>query len=197
MRKKRKQTAGKKGSFRRRILPAVLLAAAIFVGVQLLFCPVPGKIPYAGLIAAASAEEELDPFLVAAVIKTESSFDPEAISSRNARGLMQVIPETAYFVMAKTGHEFPLADLLEPERNIKTGCFYLSYLIKTFDDLDAAVAAYNAGPGNVKKWLVDPAHSQDGRTLKEIPFAETANYVVKVRKARADYHKRFGGVFPE
>jgi soluble lytic murein transglycosylase len=124
---------------------------------------------------------DLDPVLVSAVIKAESNFKADAVSSKNAYGLMQITKETAHWAADKMGiDDFTTDMLMDPETNIMIGCWYLNNLEKEFGSSDLVLAAYNAGRGNVQKWLDDPAYSSDGKTLTNIPFQETANYVKKV-----------------
>ncbi len=134
-----------------------------------------------------SAEAGLEPRFVFAVIKTESSFDPDAISNAGAIGLMQLMPATAAFIAQKNGLEFNVYELYNPERNIMIGCTYLKYLIARFGDKQTAMCAYNAGEGNVAAWLNDARYSGDGKTLFAVPFAETGNYIKRVNFAEKIY----------
>jgi soluble lytic murein transglycosylase len=143
-------------------------------------------------IRAAAKEYLLDPHLVMAVIHTESKFDPDAQSRQGAQGLMQLMPDTAQWIAEKINlGEFELND---PDDNIRIGCWYLNYLLKRFDwRRDVALAAYNAGPSNVEKWLDNPDYSADGHALDEIPFAETRNYLTKVLDAYEKYAYLYPG----
>jgi len=131
---------------------------------------------------------DLEPALILAVIKAESSFRENAESHRGARGLMQLMPATAEEIakhLAMT--DFSAEDLWQPEKNIAMGCFYLNRLYKIFDCAELALAAYNAGQGNVKRWLSDPKISEDGESLDTIPFPETDKYVNRVEFYRRIY----------
>ncbi len=119
-----------------------------------------------------------------AVIKIESDFDPAAESRADAYGLMQ-ITSVAYFDM--TGETATPERMLDTTQNINVGVQYLAYLYSLFGDMDTAIAAYNAGPGNVSDWLSDSRYSSDGKTLTDIPFPETRNYVRRVRDAVNTY----------
>ena len=138
---------------------------------------------YSSDITNYSKQYGVDPILVSAVIKAESNFKPGAKSSQNAYGLMQITPETANWA----GKEMKIASfsvdkLYDPSFNIRMGCWYLDYLNKQFSgNMDLVLAAYNGGPGNVKKWLADQEHSKDGKNLHYIPFKETDKYVKKVK----------------
>ena len=83
-------------------------------------------------------------------------------------------------------------DLYNPRHNIKLGCYYLKYLIENYDgNVDVALAAYNAGPGNVDNWLEDSRYSDNGEDLTYIPFKETREYVVKVNKQWKKYQNLY------
>jgi len=136
---------------------------------------------YSDYITKYSKMYDLDPVMVSAVIKTESNFKADAVSSKNAYGLMQITKETAHWAATKMKiADFSTEMLVDPETNIMIGCWYLDNLKKEFGSDDLVLAAYNAGRGNVEKWLADPAYSSDGKTLTNIPFNETANYIKKV-----------------
>lgn len=135
----------------------------------------------------------LEESLVYAVIRTESGFDPDAVSVKDARGLMQISQKTGEWGASEIGLEnFTVEDLFLPEINIEIGCWYLNRLIHQYDgNADTALAAYNAGSGNVSKWLNNMQYSRDGSVLHEIPFPETKNYVKKVNSAKRIYEKLY------
>lgn len=137
-------------------------------------------VAYSDLIIKYSHENGLDPFLVMAVIKVESNFVPEAHSGF-AGGLMQLTEETAEWnaLELKVDSDY---DYMEPEINIRFGCHYLRHLIDLYGNTDTALAAYNGGMGNVSSWLKDSRYSDDGVSLKYIPFPETRHYIEKVNK---------------
>ena len=129
-----------------------------------------------------SAEEyQLDPYLVMAMVKTESNFNLRAHSGV-ARGLMQLTESTAQWIAEKMGIAFQPEDLENPALNIQMGCYYLRYLLDYYNNEDLALAAYNAGMGNVTSWLSDERYSEDQKELSKIPFAETENYVKKIER---------------
>lgn len=134
-------------------------------------------------------EEGLSTELVMAVINTESGFDPKAHSGV-AKGLMQITDGTAMWVSKKMGITYYYNMAYDPETNIKMGCWFLRYLKNRYENQNTALAAYNAGIGNVDKWLDDPACSEDGETLAHIPFEETENYVAKVNKMLEIYRQK-------
>lgn len=137
---------------------------------------------YSTYVEKYAEEYELDPYLVYALIKQESKFDPYATSSANARGLMQILDETAEFCAKRIGIKITIPDdLYQPEINIQIGCYYLRHLLDLFDgDLKTAVTAYNGGPGNVEKWLQDDELADGNGGIANIPFGETENYVKNV-----------------
>lgn len=133
---------------------------------------------------------ELPPSLVFAVIRTESSFDPNAESLAGAKGLMQLVDSTYEWVYDRLIGDPRSADtIFEPEANVRCGCRLLQYLIKRFGNVETALAAYNAGSGKVTQWLKDPQYSDDGVTLKDIPYTETKNYVRRVVEAQKAYQE--------
>lgn len=136
-------------------------------------------VAYSSYITEYANDNNLDPYLVIALIKQESNFVADA-RSEYAGGLMQLTEVTAEEYAKKLG----LTDYnyMDPETNIKIGCYVLASMIKKYDNIDTALAAYNAGVGNVDNWLKNPDYSSDGKTLYYIPFSETRHYVKKVNQ---------------
>lgn len=130
--------------------------------------------------------------LLMAVIRTESGFDPEAVSGVGARGLTQMMPETFRWLQGKTGEELPLDALFDPDVSIRYGALLLDYLIKEFGEVEVVLAAYHAGRGRVNEWLRDPDISPDGVTIPRIPVPATRHYVRKVMKAYEKYAELCG-----
>ena len=128
--------------------------------------------------------------LILAIVKVESGFDEKAVSRKGAEGLMQITPATAKYIADIQGVEN--YDMLNAQDNIGFGCFYLKYLYDKFQDTNTALAAYNAGEGNVILWLRNRSYSDDGTTLKNIPFAETAGYIEKINETFKIYKKLYG-----
>lgn len=125
--------------------------------------PAPRAVDLTPIIVACARKYDLDPWLIRAVIEVESSFRPHAVSYAGAGGLMQLMPGTAA--------ELGCADRFDPEQNIEAGSLYLRKMLDRFGRLDLAIAAYNAGPGNVARHGGIP------------PFQQTQRYVVKVKRA--------------
>lgn len=123
-------------------------------------------------------------YIVYSVIKAESDFDPNTVSSADAVGLMQIraakSSNTFEYIAGMVGDKYDPSLHFDPNTNIKYGTYYLSYLYSRFDNWSTVFAAYNGGEGNVSKWLKDPTCSLDGKTLYRIPFTETRDYVKKV-----------------
>lgn len=150
---------------------------------------------YRDLIEANAAEYNLSPAFVSAIIRNESSFDREAVSGVGARGLMQLMPDTAEWIAHKLGVEgYSFERMYDPESNIRFGCWYLNYLSKLFlGDPVCVAAAYHAGQGQVKIWLSDPALSEDGYTmpLSSLPEGPTKTYVGRVTRDYGIYQEKY------
>jgi soluble lytic murein transglycosylase len=176
---------------RRRRGAALLVVFALVALLGALTAPdlvrqVTHPLEYEAEIRASATEFGVEPSLVAAVIKAESRFDPEATSSRGAYGLMQLLPETARFVSERTGIS---ADYRDPETNIRIGTRYLSYLQSRYaGDQRLALAAYNSGEGRVDRWL----SRGDFDVSRDIPFAETRDYVRNVTESQRVYEDLYG-----
>ena len=147
--------------------------------------------PYKEIVEEVSQIYQLDPYLIYAVMRVESKFNPEAQSKKGARGLMQLLPETGSWIARELKYEsFDVDKLFDPEYNINLGAWYLSYLNKQFDNNTVLViAAYNGGETNVKKWLKENIWSGNISDLENIPFKETREYVNKVLTDYETYKK--------
>lgn len=139
-------------------------------------------------ITAASEKYGVPESKIYAVIKTESNFDGSSVSSKDAYGLMQ-LTVASYSHMAGLSEEESAKKLpvLSNAENIEIGTKYLAWLYSRFENWDTVYAAYNAGIGNVLEWLENPEYSDDGKTLKYIPFAQTRNYVREIKSAEDVY----------
>lgn len=130
-------------------------------------------------------EYNIEPTLAYAVIKTESGFDPHAISSAEAKGLMQLTDDTFEWLQWKKGVENAMdsTQLYDPKTNIEYGVYLLSYLCEKYNgDYKLVLSAYHAGSGNVACWLANEQYSSDGVTLDVIPTPDTRNYFNKVSR---------------
>lgn len=143
------------------------------------------------IVLAAANTYGVSPAMVLAVIRTESDFHQDALSSAGAVGLMQLLPQTfAYLREEKLNEDLTDNDLWKPQVNIRYGTYYLSYLFSRFGNWQVALAAYNAGEGRVDEWLSDSTLS-DGKTLLDIPYPETAHYVTVTLDAYRDYLEKY------
>ncbi len=138
---------------------------------------------YDTIVRGHAQNYRLDPALVAAVIYQESKFEPEARSKAGAVGLMQLQPDTARGIALRTGgSKFRVDDLTNPEINVRYGSWYLRHLLDKYDDERLALAAFNAGQGNVDSWR------EEG---KGIAFAETRHYVNRVEELKRIYRDAY------
>src|SRR5207253_911705 len=128
------------------------------------------QVPYGSIIYREAMKNRLAPELLAAMVEAESDFRPRLISNKDARGLMQIIPST--------GNDLGVQNLFDPEQNVAAGAKYMRYLLDRFEDERVAIAAYNAGEGNVEKIGGVP------------PFPETLNYLRRVSVHRDEYRSR-------
>jgi soluble lytic murein transglycosylase len=134
-------------------------------------------------VRAHSANYDLNPALLAAVIEQESKFRADAKSSAGAIGLMQLLPATAKGIAIHTGgSKFVVSDLYNPEINIRYGAWYLHHLMQKYDDEETALAAYNAGQQNVDSWRAQG---------EGIQFAETRAYIDKVERLKGIYGRAY------
>ena len=128
---------------------------------------------------------------VYSVIKCESSFRENAVSDSGAVGIMQIMPKTADFISENffDGKDY---DLFDVDINIEFGVRYIAYLYEKFGDKRSVLAAYNAGEGNVKKWLSDKKYSVDGVRIDITPFSETNDYISRVMTVERFYFILYG-----
>jgi len=152
---------------------------------------------YEALILYYSEARDLDPFLVMGVIQAESSFRYYVVSPMGASGLMQIMPRTAEWLAERMGQSYEETDLFDPAYNIRMGTYYLRLLLDIFEHQDTALAAYNAGMGNVWSWLEQEQYSYDGETLHTIPFAETWEYVLRVNRYMETYRELYAEEWEE
>ena len=140
-------------------------------------------------------ENGVDPMLIFAIIKTESNFDPNAKSSVDAKGLMQLMESTAIEVAKELEIEnFETEMLYNPEINIKIGIKYFSNLLNMYGNINTAIVAYNAGPGSVKKWIEQEIIKEDGSDIENVPFKETNLYIRKVLRDYKIYKSLYNSV---
>jgi soluble lytic murein transglycosylase len=151
--------------------------------------------PMRPLPAGLGAEEAL----LLSVMRQESAFDPAAVSSAGARGLMQLMPATAKSVAKRNGFTYQ-RDLLidDPDYNIRLGSAYLTSLLSDYGgSYVLALAAYNAGPNRVRQWIADHGDPRSPNVdvvdwVERIPFSETRNYVQRIMETLTFYRHRLG-----
>lgn len=148
--------------------------------------------PYRAIIEREAHRRGLDPLLVAAIIRQESGFDPQARSTVGAMGLMQLMPNTARWAAGQLAiKSFKVEQLNEPETNIVLGTWYLAHLLRQFKDMDKVLAAYNGGEGNVSYW----------GTLRgeQLAYAhpETQSYVASCKRSYRRYQSLYAQPSPK
>ena len=154
--------------------------------------------PYRPTIESYSARWHVDKFLTIAVMKVESNFAEAAHSQSGAVGLMQIMPETASWIAYQLGEEpnkvaEDINNLQKPETNIRYGTWYLAELEDEFKGNDVlALAAYNAGRGNVHDWIEKNNWGENFSDVDKIPYAETRDYVKRVLHCREKYSELYG-----
>lgn len=151
--------------------------------------------PYKDLVTQYCAEHNVDPFLVTALMRVESRFRPHVVSEKGARGLMQVMPDTGRWVAQELGMDrFDPEMLHDPRINLRIGTWYLASLEREFGgDKVIVLAAYNAGRGNVRKWLDTTRWTGRIEEIDRIPFPETRDYVRKVLRLYETYVRIYDG----
>ena len=154
----------------------IIIAIITFFTLKTLY-----KTDYLNIIGEECQKYNIDKYEILSIIKAESNFKADAVSSKNAIGLMQLTLDTANWCTEKIGMDkVTESDLYVPEINIKLGVYYYNYLFERYGDFDTALAAYNAGMGNVEKWLDDNKYSTDGYKIKTTPYEETNRYITKI-----------------
>lgn len=177
---------------RRRIVLAVVLGACAFAAVPFVL-RVPDTVErathplrYEETIRRVGEEHGVEPTLVAGVVYTESRFGHDSESHQGAYGLMQILPSTAQFISGRSGIR---GDYREPRTNLRMGAWYLSYLDERYSgDERLVLAAYNSGEGRVDAWISDEGFD----VRRDIPFAETREYVNDVLEAQKAYEDLYG-----
>ena len=138
---------------------------------------------------------QIDPLLLYSFICTESGFDPEAQSSVDARGLMQITDETFQWIKSKIAPTEALTfeDLYDPEVNVRFGSYYLAVILERYDqDISTAAAAYHSGWGTVDQLLEQEKYTEDGQTLIVFPYEQMDLYVKKIHRNYDIYQRLYG-----
>ena len=142
----------------------------------------------------AATTNGVDPYLIAAVIREESVYNPDAVSPAGALGLMQVMPQTGQMIAGRLGGEsFSKERLFDPSYNIRLGSWYLGHLAEKFDHNPVyMVAAYNAGPEAVSRWVQQFGGTEPDEFIESIPYTETRLYVKRVLRSHREYRRVSG-----
>jgi len=149
---------------------------------------------YWPMIQSYARENDLDPYIVAALVGQESTFDPAIVSSANAIGLMQVMPATGRQYAKRLGiAPFSPARLTEPDVNARIGTRYFSDLVRMFGGAHYAIASYNAGESRIARWQQERPGLPQDEFIDDIPFPETQNYVKRILGTAEDYRRLYGG----
>ncbi|MBM7564086.1 lytic transglycosylase domain-containing protein [Paenibacillus sacheonensis] len=151
---------------------------------------------YREAIVSSADTYELDPHLVAAIIRVETNYKPEAVSRKGAVGIMQLMPDTANWAIKKGGFEDITAESVakRPEAGIEIGSWYLGELNDQFEgSMVKVIAAYNAGPTTVNRWLSDGTWDGEIGTVDQIPYGETRHYVQRV----IYYYNKYEELYPD
>lgn len=137
-----------------------------------------------------SQKNNIDPFLVAAIIKNESNFKHKAVSGVGAVGLMQIMPETGRWIAEQMGlADYKDSDLYITKTNIRMGCWYVGELDHEFkQNMTLVMIAYNAGRGQTREWMQENGWTYDFNDVQAIPYADTREYVAKVLHDRDKYY---------
>ena len=181
----------------------LVICAAVFAIYLLISIPAIQKkflypFPYRTTVENYSARWNVDKFLAVAVMKVESNFQETAHSQSGAVGLMQIMPETAAWIAYQLGEQpeeisHDIKNLREPDTNIRYGTWYLAELEDEFNGNDVlALAAYNAGRGNVHEWIEKNHWRDNFSDVDKIPYAETRDYVKRVLHCREKYAELYG-----
>ena len=196
---KKRKIRRRKSSGAIRVIAAAIILAVLALGAWLVWENRPQStvmtypVEYVDLIRRYSEENGVNPAYTAAVILAESSYRPEAVSSVNAQGLMQILPSTGDWLAGKYDEAYVEGCLFDPETNIRYGCWYLGFLMRRYDgNMQCASAAYHQGQGTVDKWLENPEYSADGKTLKLIPSEATRTYVDRILRYNEKYEEIYG-----
>ena len=178
-------------SLMRRTYPQFLTAGGQQLPAEILQVIFP--LAYWDSIRKYSAQRDLDPYVVAALIAQESTFDPEIKSVANAWGLMQIVPTTGHRLARAAGvRRFSTASLTNPEINVRLGTLYFSQLVEQFGGTYYALASYNAGESRVIKWKGERPGLDEDEFIDDIPFPETQNYVKRILGTAEDYRRLYG-----
>ncbi|MCI8272633.1 MAG: lytic transglycosylase domain-containing protein [Clostridia bacterium] len=168
---------------KKKLLIVIIIIAIIIIAVAIgnkQMMKIIYKKDYSEYVSKYAQEYNVEEELIYALIKAESNFNASAKSNKNAKGLMQLMYSTAQEVADKQGIEITEENIMEPDLNINIGTKYISNLLEKYKCIEVALAAYNAGSGNVDKWIREGIIKPDGTDIENIPYKETNMYVRKI-----------------
>ena len=171
------------------VIIIAIFVIGIIIASKKLMIKILYKKDYSELVSKYAQEYEIEENLIYAIIKAESNFNPNAVSSQKAKGLMQLMDSTAKEIANKIGIEITDKNIFEPETNINIGTKYIAALLEKYECIEVALAAYNAGSGNVDKWIANGTIKADGSDIEKIPYKETNMYVRKIMRDYKIYKK--------
>jgi soluble lytic murein transglycosylase len=152
-------------------------------------------LPYRTSLEKFTDQYNVDPYLMAALIRQESEFDPQALSVTGARGLTQIQPTTGRDLAGRIKVTYTAAKLFQPDYNLQLGTFYFDWLTKQLDgDVEAALASYNAGMSRAKQWKKWGEFREPAEFIETIPITQTRDYVQAVRRNAVAYREIYGAV---
>lgn len=176
-----------------------VIAIIIIIAIIITITPIKKQIlktlykkDYSEYVSKYSAEYSVEENLIYALIKAESNFNSNAISHQNAKGLMQLMASTAEDLAKKCKIDLTEENILDPDINIQLGTQYISILLNKYECIEVALAAYNAGSGNVDKWIKEGTIKADGSDIENIPYKETNTYVRKIMRDYKIYNQLEG-----
>lgn len=175
----------------------IFLGIAILAAFSILNIPILEKVIYPypdqAIIENYATQYGVDPLFVVSVIREESKFFSKSESHKGAKGLMQLMPSTAQSIAESLGDKtYREEDLLNPEKNIQYGTWYLASLQRVFaNNTTLVTAAYNGGRGHVQEWIKNGQIDPNNIRLQDIPFKETRDYVGRVLKSYEKYNKLY------
>lgn len=179
---------------------AVTLLALLLLGCCVMFTGLKKlgysayPLKYQGLVQQYAAENNINPLVLYSVIRTESGFDPRAVSHVDALGLMQITEDTFDWIKSKIApqEDLQFKDLYNPEVNIRFGAYYFAQCMERYqNDLPTAAAAYHSGWGTVDELLAQTEYSSDGKVLHTFPYQQMKRYVYKITKAFQKYQQLY------
>jgi soluble lytic murein transglycosylase len=149
-------------------------------------------LPYESSVRRESGKNELDPMIVAGLIRQESTFQADIVSHANAVGLMQLLPKTAKIMAKEKRVKYAKNKLFDPEYNIELGTYYFKGLVNLTGAPEYALAAYNAGEDRIALWKSERPYDEIPELVESIPFSETRDYVQIVLRNAALYRMIYG-----